>query len=290
MTIDMTEVEKLIERKLRSWIRIKRESEVLQPSDMLFQRLLLGSKRVALSSIVHSLSTMFGMAIYEQIAKQISLNSGKYQIVKNQYSIGHELYIGAQTEITEICNQVSVEAIQPDHYNEVRRIINALPTDLESEIIQKDVPKVDLILINSQDKIVHLFDLKTVKPNKQNFRSYKQMLLEWVVAYICHKRADEDWVADDWNIRASLAIPYNPNYPDPYNWWTSKGLDENQIMVGEKFWNYIADDENAFSELINCFTRVSNRLRPLLESYLIEVEEYYDEFDKNHPVQDIFFA
>ena len=88
MTVDMSKVEELIELKLMSWLKVKEDSQILQPADMLFQRLLVGSKRVAMSSIVHSLSTMFGMSIYEQIAKQISLDSGKYQVVESQYSIG----------------------------------------------------------------------------------------------------------------------------------------------------------------------------------------------------------
>ena len=288
MTVDMSKVEELIEFKLMSWLNVKRDSQILQPADMLFQRLLVGSKRVALSSIVHSLSTMFGMSIYEQIAKQISLDSGKYETVESQYSIGNELYTNAQNEITDICNQISTEEIQANHHEEVRRIINASSTD--SGISKKDVLKVDLLLINSDDRIVHLFDLKTAKPSKKDFGSYKQMLLEWVAAYICENRSTNDWNAGDWDIRASLAIPYNPNYPNNYNWWTLRMLDENQIMVGADFWNYIAGDESAFSELIDCFTRVSERLSPMLESYLAEVEEQYGEFDDIYPVQDIFLA
>lgn len=288
MTVDMSKVEELIELKLMSWLKFKEDSQILQPADMLFQRLLVGSKRVAMSSIVHSLSTMFGMSIYEQIAKQISLDSGKYQVVESQYNIGNELYTSAQIEITAICNQISTGEIEANHPEEVRRILNASPAD--SDISKKDVLKVDLLLINSDDRIVHLFDLKTAKPNKHNFSSYKQMLLEWMAAYICENRSTADWVASDWDIRASLAIPYNPNYPDDYNWWTFRMLDENQIMVGADFWNYIADDDSAFSELVGCFTRVSERLSPMLESYLASVEEQYDEFDDIYPVQDIFLA
>lgn len=288
MTVDMSKVEELIELKLMSWLKVKEDSQILQPADMLFQRLLVGSKRVAMSSIVHSLSTMFGMSIYEQIAKQISLDSGKYQVVESQYNIGNELYTSAQIEITAICNQISTGEIEANHREEVRRILNASLAD--SDISKKDVLKVDLLLINSDDRIVHLFDLKTAKPNKHNFSSFKQMLLEWVAAYICENRSTNDWVTSDWDIKASVAIPYNPNYPDDYNWWTFRMLDENQIMVGSDFWNYIADDESAFSELVGCFKRVSERLSPMLESYLASVEEQYDEFDDIYPVQDIFLA
>ena len=286
MTFDMSKVEELIELKLMSWLNVKKDSQILQPADMLFQRLLVGSKRVAMSSIVHSLSTMFGVSIYEQIAKQISLDSGKYETVESQYSIGNELYTNAQNEITDICNQISTGEVKADHHEEVRRIINA--SSIHSGISKKDVLKVDLILINSNDRIVHLFDLKTAKPNKLNFSSYKQMLLEWVAAYICEKRNEQGWVPNDWDIRASIAIPYNPNYPDDYNWWTFRMLDKNQIMVGADFWNYIANDENAFSELIDCFIRVSKKLSKMLKKYLAEVEKQYKKFDNTNPVKDIF--
>ena len=53
MTVDMSKVEELIELKLMSWLKVKEDSQILQPADMLFQRLLVGSKRVAMSSIVH---------------------------------------------------------------------------------------------------------------------------------------------------------------------------------------------------------------------------------------------
>ena len=162
MTVDMSKVEELIELKLMSWLNVKRDSQILQPADMLFQRLLVGSKRVALSSIVHSLSTMFGMSIYEQIAKQISLDSGKYETVESQYSIGNELYTNVQNEITDICNQISTEEVEANHHEEVRRIINASSTD--SGISKKDFPKIDLLLINPDDRIVHLLDQKLPSP------------------------------------------------------------------------------------------------------------------------------
>ena len=41
MTVDMSKVEELIELKLMSWLKFKEDSQILQPADMLFQRLLV---------------------------------------------------------------------------------------------------------------------------------------------------------------------------------------------------------------------------------------------------------
>lgn len=41
MTVDMSKVEELIELKLMSWLKVKEDSQILQPADMLFQRLLV---------------------------------------------------------------------------------------------------------------------------------------------------------------------------------------------------------------------------------------------------------
>lgn len=43
-----------------------------------------------------------------------------------------------------------------------------------------------------------------------------------------------------------LAVPYNPYYPSPYEQWTLRGLcdlENGEILVGEEFWNFVANNK-----------------------------------------------
>ena len=123
--------------------------------------------------------------------------------------------------------------------------------------------KVDLFIKDKEDKI-HLFDLKTAKPNISNFKDFKRTLLEWAAIYLA-KNPDAD-------INSYIAIPYNPYEPQPYERWTLKGmLDlDNELKVGKEFWDFLGGD-GAYEELLNCFESAGIELR-------LEIDEYFARF------------
>ena len=123
--------------------------------------------------------------------------------------------------------------------------------------------KIDLFVMDD-DGTVHLFDLKTVKPNTGQFKDFKRTLLEWIAIYLSkHPNA---------NIHSYIAIPYNPYEPQPYERWTLKGmLDlDKELKVAEEFWDFLGG-KGAYSGLLDCFERVGIDLRP-------EIDKYFSKF------------
>jgi len=127
--------------------------------------------------------------------------------------------------------------------------------------------KVDLF-VQSVDGTVHLFDLKTAKPNISNFKDFKRTLLEWIAIFLAKN--------PNAKVESYIAIPYNPYEPKPYERWTLKGmLDlDNELKVGKELWDFLGND-GTYEELLNCFERAGMELRP-------EIDAYFSKFKKLH--------
>jgi type II restriction enzyme len=129
----------------------------------------------------------------------------------------------------------------------------------EGKAIEVKPFRVDLFL-KDKNGSVHLFDLKTAKPNIEEFKNYKRTLLEWVAIYL--------WKEPSANINSYIAIPYNPYEPEPYQRWTMRGIIdiERELKVAEEFWDFLGED-GSYEELLNCYERVGIKLRPVLDRY-----------------------
>jgi len=140
--------------------------------------------------------------------------------------------------------------------NEIERIRNVCT---KGTINRFKIVKVDLF-VQGNDRTIHLFDLKTAKPNFSNFKDFKRTLLEWIAIYLSkHPNV---------NIHSYIAIPYNPYEPKPYERWTLKGmLDlDNELKVAEEFWNFLGGD-GVYTELLDCFERAGMKLKKELDDY-----------------------
>ena len=125
--------------------------------------------------------------------------------------------------------------------------------------------KVDLFLVSKRDE-VFMFDLKTVKPNKGDFISYKRNMLEWLAVYFYqHSIAKANTL---------IAIPYNPYEPQQYARWTMKGMLDlkQEVVVAEEFWDFLGG-EGAYTDLLECFEQAGIALRP-------EIDKYFSKFQK----------
>ncbi len=227
---------------------------------MPFHYRLLGRDRMALFSFIHSLNTTFGTSIFEPVA--VTLASLNFVDAQRQLVVGNSISELAQNEIQRIMNELTI-GNNPNKIDEIERIRKVCNLGKMNEF--KTV-KVDLFL-KSKDGTIHLFDLKTAKPNISNFKDFKRTLLEWVAIYLSHD--------PDANVHSYIAIPYNPYEPRPYERWTLKGmLDlDAELKVAEEFWGFLGG-ENAYSDLLDCFERVGIELRP-------EIDEYFSRFDLN---------
>ncbi|MEI6435405.1 MAG: TdeIII family type II restriction endonuclease [Bacteroidota bacterium] len=224
-----------------------------ETENMPFHYRLLGKDRMALFSFLQSLNTTFGISIYEPVAKELA--KGFFKEVQTQYVLGKIITDQAQNEIQEIMNDLSVGG-NVNKKEETERIRKVAQKGIEKTL--KSV-KVDLFLVSNSDEIF-MFDLKTVKPNKGDFISYKRNMLEWLAVYFFqHPKA---------KVNTLISIPYNPYEPKPYERWTMKGmLDLNrEVMVANEFWDFLSG-EGTYNDLLDCFEKAGIELRPEIDAY-----------------------
>jgi len=244
---------KIIENAIKDSLRKKFKSYKPETINMPFHYRLLGRDRMALYSFIHSLNTAFGTSIFEPVA--VTLASLNFAVAEKQYSVGNEISEQAQVEIQRIINELTV-GNNPNKQEEIVRIRNVCT---EGKMNKLKSVKVD-IFIQSMDGEVHLFDLKTVKPNTGDFKYFKRTILEWIAIFLSKNPTAK--------IHSYIAIPYNPYEPKPYERWTIKGMIdlENELKVADEFWDFLGG-EGAYIELLNCFERVGIELRTEIDQY-----------------------
>ena len=108
------------------------------------------------------------------------------------------------------------------------------------------------------------FDITSAKPNMKEFVALKLKLLRWTGLRLSQEKNAK--------VFTRLAIPYNPYHPEPYERWTLKGLydlENNEILVGEKFWNFVAKDD-IYEGLLDVFGKVGEELREEIDKKFAE--------------------
>jgi len=242
---------KKVENTIRESLRNKFLTYKPETSNMPFHYRLLGRDRMALFSFIHSLNTTFGTSIFEPVAE--TLASLKFALAQKQFVVGDTITEQAQLEIQHIMNELTIGK-NPNKVEEIERIRKVATSGKMNKL--KTV-KVDLC-VKSNDGAVHLFDLKTAKPNISNFKDFKRTLLEWIAIYLSKY--------PDANVKSYIAIPYNPYEPKPYERWMLKGmLDlDNELKVAEEFWDFLGG-KGSYLELLDCFERVGIELWPEID-------------------------
>lgn len=247
----------IIENVIKESLRAKFQSYKPETNNMPFHYRLPDWDRMALFSFIHSLNTTFGTSIFEPVAE--TLASLNFPAAQRQYVVGNAISEQAQNEIQHIMNELTIGK-SPNKKEEIERIRKVASY---GQINKLKTVKVDLF-IKSKDGTVHLFDLKTAKPNISSFKDFKRTLLEWIAIYLNNE--------PDAEVHSYVAIPYNPYEPKPYERWTLKGMldSDNELKVGEEFWDFLGGSK-AYSDLLDCFERVGIELRP-------EIDEYFSKF------------
>ena len=240
-------------------LRNKFQNYKPETDNMPFHYRLLGKDKMALFSFLHSLNTTFGTSIYEPVAKELAKTT--FKEVYTQYKLGNIITENAQNEIQKIMNYLSVDG-EVDKISETGKIRKVAQSGKQNKL--KSV-KVDLLLISKQDE-VFMFDLKTVKPNKGDFISYKRNILEWLAVYFFQNPKAR--------VHTLISIPYNPYEPKPYMRWTMKGMLDlkKEVKIAEEFWDFLAGN-GTYTSLLNCFEQAGIELRP-------EIDKYFSRFNK----------
>jgi type II restriction enzyme len=250
----LTETQKIhIQEVIKTCLRSKFRNYKPESNYMPFHHALLGKDRMALFSFIQSLNTTFGSSIFEPVA--VALSATHFKTAKAQFVVGREISEFAQREIQEIINELSM-GTTPNKINEVERIRKVCQKGTMQKL--KTV-KVDLYL-ETQTNEIHLFDLKTAKPNISNFKDFKRTLLEWVAIILAQNPTAK--------IHSYIAIPYNPYHPAPYQRWTLKGMLDlpQELKVAEEFWDYLGG-EGAFNDLLDCFELAGLEMQQEIDAY-----------------------
>jgi len=250
----LTETQKIhIQEVIKTCLRSKFRNYKPESNYMPFHHALLGKDRMALFSFIQSLNTTFGSSIFQPVA--VALSATHFKTAKAQFVVGREISEFAQREIQEIINELSM-GTTPNKINEVERIRKVCQKGTMQKL--KTV-KVDLYL-ETQTNEIHLFDLKTAKPNISNFKDFKRTLLEWVAIILAQNPTAK--------IHSYIAIPYNPYHPEPYQRWTLKGMLDlpQELKVAEEFWDYLGG-EVAFNDLLDCFELAGLEMQQEIDAY-----------------------
>lgn len=250
---------KRVTETIKTCLRNKFQNYKPETDNMPFHYRLLGKDRMALFSFIQSLNTTFGISIYEPVA--LELARPYFKEVETQFELGNIITSSAQNEIQKIMNHLSVdgEVNKKEETERIRKVAQkGSPNTLRSV-------KVDLFLVSKSNK-VYMFDLKTVKPNKGDFISYKRNMLEWLAIYFYQNPKAK--------VHTLISIPYNPYEPEPYKRWTMKGMLDlkKEVMVADEFWDFLAG-EGTYKDLLDCFETAGIELRP-------EIDKYFSRFTK----------
>lgn len=242
-----------IDHIIKQSLRRKFDDYNPETKHMPFHHRLLGTDRMALFSFIHSLNTTFGTSIFQPAAE--ALAKPHFPFVKVQYVVGNQISKQAQAVIQEIIDTLS-GGVSPNKSEDIERI-RAVCT--QGEIVISKPVRVDLAIQDYNDEF-HLFDLKTVKPNKNDFKSFKRTLLEWVAILLLKNPKAK--------VQSYLAIPYNPYEPKQYQRWTMAGMIDldAEIKVAEEFWNFLGG-ENAYQDLLDSFERAGIDMREEIDGY-----------------------
>jgi predicted nucleotidyltransferase len=238
-------------------VRTKLAEYKPETTHMPFHHRLLGKDRYAMFSFIQSMNTTFGLSIWEQVAVILAKGAGHH--AERQFKLLGEIDSKTEELIRNIHYRLRKGEIVANKMKEISLI---------RESIKPGKPKedpdsvVDLLVI--KDKEENFFDITSAKPNMKEFVALKLKLLRWTALRLSQKR--------DAQVFTRLAIPYNPYHPEPYERWTLKGLydlEGGEILVGEEFWNFLADD-NIYEELLDIFQEVGIKLRDEIDKKFAE--------------------
>ena len=254
MTISTQQKNQIKELLLRK-IREKLENYSPETQSMPFHFRLLGRDRLALYSFIHSVSTMLGTSIFEQIGSIILLPRCKTAIHQYKEFSG---YISSEAErvISQILRELKEQNPPMDSNKqlETQRIITVAQNGKMGSLINK---RIDLFA-EFNDGTEYYFELKTAKPNMDAIEQAKRYLLQWVAM-----RAS---IQPNIHAKTILVIPYNPYEPEPYQRYTLKGLIDlnNELLVGKDFWDFIGGN-GTYEDLLSVFEEAGAILRPEID-------------------------
>ncbi len=251
----MTEAaKKEIKELLTSVIRKKVNEYQAETEYKPFFEALFDKRDIQIGSIVQSLYTTFGMSVYEQISVILAKDAG-YQ-AQRQYNLLGTIDEQTEKRISAYWTQLKNSLKNGDDVRsckdaEISMIKEAIQ---HGEAVKDGDSTVDVFIVDKDGKEFYI-DITTVKNNLKSFEVLKLKMLRWIAL-----RASVD---KDVNANSYIAIPYNPYHPEDYldSRWNSTILDrEKDILVQEDYWNFVGNDKNTYTELLEIFSEVGKEM------------------------------
>ncbi|PJE72762.1 MAG: TdeIII family type II restriction endonuclease [Candidatus Tagabacteria bacterium CG10_big_fil_rev_8_21_14_0_10_40_13] len=237
-----------IKNYLIAKIREKLSTYSPETQSMPFHFRLLGKDRMALFSFIQSVNTTLGTSIFEKVGQIIAEPLTKE--VKDRYDLEGFISEGAVLKIDSIMRELRSATRKPNKDVETKEV---LAVSQKGNMGKKLKKRVDLFVVN-KDEIENYIEIKTAKPNINEFIGIKKQLLDWI--------AMRGSIKPDVKIKTFVAIPYNPYEPQPYERWTLQGLFdlEKEILVGKEFWDVLGG-EGIYDDLLKVFEEAGIELR-----------------------------
>lgn len=224
-----------------------------------FHSALFSEEDLAKYSLLHSFSTSFGMSAYEQIAVELARGAGYH--AEKQYELDGKVDHNTQSLISKMCKELKKSKVDPDRDSEVAKIKDSIEPVSDGNG-GEDPDRVVDVYIRKPSGEEYYFDITTVKPNKKEYQTLKRKLMKWMGLTLS--------IEKDAEVYPRIAIPYNPDHPEPYSRWTKSGLyDKNQLMIGRDFWELCAG-EPVFDEILEIFEEVGEEMENILDDTLDE--------------------
>lgn len=233
-------------------IRTKLDKYNPETTAMPFQYRLLGKNKMATFSFIHSVNTTLGASIFEPVAEMIVKPHAKRAVAQYEELEGL-ISSGAILKIDSIIRELNSKSRKPNQSKETKEIIAVALKGEQGELQKK---RVDLFV--EMNNTEYYFELKTAKPNKGGFVSFKKELLELIAM-----RGSQD---PNVKMKTILAIPYNPYEPKEYNRWTLEGKFElgKELLVGKDFWDFLGG-EGTYEDLLKVFEQAGKELNDEIE-------------------------
>lgn len=237
----ITQQRKQIKEYLVEKIHQKLATYDPETNSMPFHFRLLGKDRMALFSFIQSVNTMLGTSIFEQVGKIIAEPRANRAIGQYKEFEGY-ISSGAVLKIDNIMRELRSVSRKPDKEKETKEVLAVANI---GEIGKKLKKRVDLF-VEMKDGTEYYFEIKTAKPNINEFTGIKKQMLDWIAMRGSEKPKT--------NIKTIVAIPYNPYEPKPYERWTLQGLFDLQkeVLVGVEFWDLLGG-KGTYEDLLKVF-------------------------------------
>lgn len=237
-----------IKKYLVDKIRQKLESYNPETNSMPFHFRLLGKDRMALFSFIQSVNTMLGTSIFEQVGRIVAEPKTKCAI--GQYN-AFEGFVSSQAvlKIDSIMRDLRSASQTPDKDRETKEVLSVAS---KGDMGKKLKRRVDLY-VEMKDSSEYFFEIKSAKPNINEFTGIKKQMLDWV--------AMRGSINPKAKIKTIVAIPYNPYEPKPYERWTLQGLFDlrQEVLVGVEFWDFLGG-KGTYDDLLNIFEKAGLEL------------------------------